>query len=180
MDGKSAGNGTDPSRDGKGPVTDGMKCSHHEEVVVCGIRRLSTISEKDADMDAPSVPCVHHNEWAGSNTTLLSSDKYLLSSGFTSFDSLLPDPGDDCASLLLACLHCRFSELLSLVPVTCERALVRCCPSCRYFSTSSEPIHTDTDCCSCNVNCDCSLMNSCQDASELLELAMEVSEVCYR
>ncbi|KAG5282755.1 hypothetical protein AALO_G00059600 [Alosa alosa] len=176
MDGKTTGTDLDVSRDRKGPVTDGLKSGHREEVVVSGIRRLSTISEKDADVS--SLDGVG-NQWAGSSSSLLSSDKHLLSSDFTSFESNMPDSGDDCASLLLACLHCRFSELLSLIPEACERSVVRCCPSCGYYRASKEPSRAN-DCCSCNMSCDCGLLDSCQETSELIELAMEISEVCYR
>lgn len=86
---------------------------------------------------------------------------------------------DDCASLLLACLYCRFSELLRLVPETCGRCLVRCCPSCRYYDAAKEPMQ-NSDYCNCNMSCDCGLLDSCQETSELIELAMEISEVCYR
>lgn len=56
--------------------------------MVCGIKRLSTISE----VDVVSLDGVG-SEWAGSRASLLSSEKHLLSSGFTSFDSHLPDAG---------------------------------------------------------------------------------------
>ncbi|XP_062396126.1 myoD family inhibitor domain-containing protein 2-like [Sardina pilchardus] len=170
MDGKTVNTDLDVSRDAKSPVTDGLKGGRRDEVVVSGIRRLSTISEQDAD--ASSLVVVG-NQWAGSSSSLL------LSSDFTSFESHMPDSGDDCASLLLACLHCRFSELLWLVPETCERCVLRCCPSCGYYSATREPARAN-DCCSWNLSCDCALFDSCQEASELIELAMEISEVCYR
>lgn len=95
------------------------------------------------------------------------------------FDLLICVSPDDCASLLLACLYCRFCDVMAMLPDTCERAFGRCFPSYKYYSTSDEP-SKGKDWCSCNVDFDCGFMNSCQDASELLELAMEISEVCYR
>ncbi|KAI5174203.1 Myod Family Inhibitor Domain-Containing Protein 2 [Manis pentadactyla] len=48
----------------------------------------------------------------------------------------------------------------------------------RYHHTSDES-HSRNDCnCSCDV--DCSLFESCHETSDCLELAMEISEICYR
>ncbi|XP_016363079.1 myoD family inhibitor domain-containing protein-like [Sinocyclocheilus anshuiensis] len=152
------------------------------EAVVSGVRRLSTISEQDGDAEAEPVSLVSSgdSEWAGSSASLCSRGKpSAQSSSFTSFESYQPDAADDCASILLACLYCRFCDVMAMLPDTCERAFGRCFPSYKYYNTSDEP-SKGKDCCSCNVDFDCGFMNSCQDASELIELAMEISEVCYR
>ncbi|KAK2500863.1 hypothetical protein MC885_021666 [Smutsia gigantea] len=48
----------------------------------------------------------------------------------------------------------------------------------RYRHTSDES-HARNDCnCGCDV--DCSLLESCHETSDCLELAMEISEICYR
>lgn len=134
------------------------------------------------------------------------SDKLRNSSSrFSSDESYQPDPGgishvqvdviklrspentnlllftpDDCAALLLACLHCRFHELLVLLPDTCERAVSRCFPSYGYIRSSSERGQQEKDCCNHKLELDCNCCGSCQDTGELIELAMEISEVCYR
>ncbi|XP_035193613.1 myoD family inhibitor domain-containing protein 2 isoform X3 [Oxyura jamaicensis] len=89
------------------------------------------------------------------------------------------DSNDECATLILACLFCQFWDFLIMLPDTCEHWLTdTCCPSNRYYQTSNEE-HTNNDC-NCDCDIDCSLFESCHETGECLELAMEISEVCYR
>ncbi|KFQ71716.1 MyoD family inhibitor domain-containing protein, partial [Phaethon lepturus] len=89
------------------------------------------------------------------------------------------DTDDECATLILACLFCQFWDFLIMLPDTCEHWLTdTCCPSNRYYQTSNED-HTNNDC-NCDCDIDCSLFESCHETGECLELAMEISEVCYR
>ncbi|XP_074862279.1 myoD family inhibitor domain-containing protein 2 isoform X2 [Carettochelys insculpta] len=86
---------------------------------------------------------------------------------------------DECASLILACLFCQFWDFLIMLPKACENWLTNvCCPSNRYHHTSSEN-HSNNDC-NCDCDIDCSIFESCHETSECLELALEISEVCYR
>ncbi|XP_036995729.1 myoD family inhibitor domain-containing protein 2 isoform X2 [Artibeus jamaicensis] len=89
------------------------------------------------------------------------------------------DTDEECASLILACLFCQFWDCLLMLPDTCEMVCTTlCCPSHRYHHTSDES-HSRNDCnCSCDM--DCSLFESCHETGECLELAMEISEICYR
>ncbi|KAM6387503.1 myoD family inhibitor domain-containing protein 2 [Pluvialis apricaria] len=89
------------------------------------------------------------------------------------------DSDDECATLILACLFCQFWDFLIMLPDTCEHWLTdTCCPSNRYYQTSNED-HANNDC-NCDCDIDCSLFESCHETGECLELAMEISEVCYR
>ncbi|NXF07342.1 MDFI2 protein, partial [Smithornis capensis] len=89
------------------------------------------------------------------------------------------DSDDECATLILACLFCQFWDFLIMLPDTCEHWLTdTCCPSNRYYQTSDED-HGNNDC-NCDCDIDCSLLESCHETGECLELAMEISEVCYR
>uniref|UniRef100_A0A8D2N2W7 MyoD family inhibitor domain containing 2 n=1 Tax=Zonotrichia albicollis TaxID=44394 RepID=A0A8D2N2W7_ZONAL len=89
------------------------------------------------------------------------------------------DHPDECATLILACLFCQFWDFLIMLPDTCEHWLTdTCCPSNRYYQTSDED-HGSNDC-NCDCDIDCSLFESCHETGECLELAMEISEVCYR
>ncbi|XP_034393916.1 myoD family inhibitor domain-containing protein 2 [Cyclopterus lumpus] len=151
--------------------------------LVSEVCRLSTISEQEPDKLDPN-PSSHDalgvSEWAGSSFSM-SSDKFKSSSsssGFSSDDSYQPESGDECAALLLACLHCRFHEFTVLLSDTCERAVSRCFPSYKYVTASSD--QQGMDCCNYKLELDCNCCGSCQDAGELIELAMEISEVCYR
>lgn len=87
---------------------------------------------------------------------------------------------DDCAALLLACLHCRFHDFMVLLPDTCERAVTRCFPSYMHVKLAGERDQQEKDCCSSKLELDCNCCGSCKDMGELIELAMEISEVCYR
>ncbi|XP_029137290.1 myoD family inhibitor domain-containing protein 2-like isoform X2 [Labrus bergylta] len=152
---------------------------------VSGVRRLSTISEQELEKLPDTDPSSHDplggSEWGGSSFSTCSDKFKNSSSPFSSDDSYLPDSADDCAALLLACLHCRFHELIMvLLPDTCERAVSRCFPSYKYIKASSERDQQGSDCCSCKMELDCNFCGCCQDAGELIELAMEISEVCYR
>ncbi|XP_048879321.1 myoD family inhibitor domain-containing protein 2 [Brienomyrus brachyistius] len=84
------------------------------------------------------------------------------------------DPGDDCASVILTCLFCRFSELLLMLPPLCEAAL-----SHRFSASAQQPPATNDDI-GCGLEFDCSALEVCLEAGECLELAMEISEICYR
>lgn len=95
------------------------------------------------------------------------------------FSSTLLILPDDCATLLLACLHCRFHELMVLLPGTCEGAVQHCFPSYKHITESGERDQQGQDCCNYKLELDCNFCGSCQDAGELIELAMEISEVCY-
>ncbi|KFZ62723.1 MyoD family inhibitor domain-containing protein, partial [Antrostomus carolinensis] len=89
------------------------------------------------------------------------------------------DSDDECATLILACLFCQFWDFLIMLPDTCEHWLTdTCCPSNRYYQTSDED-NANNDC-NCDCDIDCSLFESCHETGECLELAMEISEVCYR
>uniref|UniRef100_A0A8D1RC77 MyoD family inhibitor domain containing 2 n=2 Tax=Sus scrofa TaxID=9823 RepID=A0A8D1RC77_PIG len=89
------------------------------------------------------------------------------------------DTDEECASLILTCLFCQFLDCLLMLPDTCETVCTNvCCPSHRYHYTSDES-HSRNDC-NCNCDVDCSLFESCHETSECLELAMEISEICYR
>lgn len=151
--------------------------------LVSGVRRLSTISEQEPeklDTDSSSHDPRGGSEWGGSSFSVCSDKCKNSSSHYSSDESHQPDSGDDCAALLLACLHCRFHELMVLLPDTCERAVSRCFPSYKYIKASNEREPQGKDCCNYKLELDCNCCGSCQDAGELIELAMEISEVCYR
>ncbi|XP_044208523.1 myoD family inhibitor domain-containing protein 2-like [Thunnus albacares] len=168
--------------DGNTPVT-GFPPRKTMGKLVSEVPRLSTISEQELDkpdIDPSSYDPLGGSEWGGS-TFSMCSDKFKNSSSrFSSDDSYQPDTGDDCAGLLLACLHCRFYELMVLLPDTCERAVSRCFPSFKYITASSEMDQQGKDGLSSKLDVDCNCCSSCRDISDLLELAMEVSEMCYR
>ncbi|XP_068609791.1 myoD family inhibitor domain-containing protein 2-like [Brachionichthys hirsutus] len=148
-----------------------------------GMRKLSTIAEQESDKldNNPGSEDSQGSSESGGSSFSVCSDKFRNgSSHFPSDDSYQPDSGDDCAGLLLACLHCRFHDLMVLLPDTCERAVSRCFPSYRYIRASFEREQQGQDCCDYKLELDCSCCGSCEDAGELVELAMEISEVCYR
>ncbi|XP_034067047.1 myoD family inhibitor domain-containing protein 2 [Gymnodraco acuticeps] len=148
---------------------------------VSAVCRLSTISEQDKlDTDPSPTDPLGGSKWGGSGFSLCSDKLKNSSSHLSSDDSYQPGGGDDCAGLLLACLHCRFHEFMVLISDTCERAVNRCFPSYKYITALSERDQQGQECCNYKLELDCNCCGSCQDAGELIELAMEISEVCYR
>ncbi|XP_037334281.2 myoD family inhibitor domain-containing protein 2 [Pungitius pungitius] len=151
--------------------------------LVSGACRLSAISEKEPeqpDLAPPSREAPGGREWAGTSFSV-GSDKLKSSSSSGDFsleDSCQAGSGDACAALLLACLHCRFHEFVVLLLDACELAVGRCFPLYKYVAAASD--QQGSDCCNYNLEMDCNCCGSCQDAGELIELAMEMSEVCYR
>lgn len=86
--------------------------------------------------------------------------------------------GIDCAGIVLKCLFCQFYDMIPLLPASCEKAANHCCPNYQQVVTTPQsPASSDED---SYVDWDCGLFASCKDASDCLELAMEVSELCYR
>ncbi|XP_029102754.1 myoD family inhibitor domain-containing protein 2-like [Scleropages formosus] len=131
-----------------------------------GIHKLSTISEQEGDSGGGSVDSTEDEGFARSS-----------SSSSLSSDSFQPSIGEDCAAIILTCLFCQPSEFFRIVPLACKRAVDRCFPSCKYVFAAAEPVHDD--CCSCKLDLDCNILGSCHEATEVLELALEISEVCH-
>ncbi len=93
----------------------------------------------------------------------------------------LPDcvsPSVDCAGIILNCLFCQFYDMILMLPDSCERVASHCCPNYKQVVSAVEttPSSNDDSC----MDWDCGLLSSCQDASDCLELAMEISELCYQ
>ncbi|XP_014877279.1 myoD family inhibitor domain-containing protein 2 [Poecilia latipinna] len=85
--------------------------------------------------------------------------------------------GVDCADIVLNCLFCRFHDMIPILPDCCQGLTSHCWPSYRHVDHTGESLHSDdNDSC---VELDCGLFGNCHDASDCLELAMEVSEICY-
>nr|XP_020489444.1 myoD family inhibitor domain-containing protein 2 [Labrus bergylta] len=100
-----------------------------------------------------------------------------FSAASSTTDSMSPSQQIDCAGIILNCLFCRFYDMMLMLPASCERVANHCCPSYKQVMTTSEttPSTNDDSC----VDFDCGLCNSCHDAGDCLELAMEISQLCY-
>ncbi|XP_059183982.1 myoD family inhibitor domain-containing protein 2 [Centropristis striata] len=83
----------------------------------------------------------------------------------------------DCAGFVLNCLFCRFYEIILMLPASCERVVNHCCPNYKHVVTAMESATNSNE--DSHMDWDCGLFNSCHDAGDCLELAMEVSEICY-
>ncbi|XP_074054850.1 myoD family inhibitor domain-containing protein 2 isoform X1 [Macrotis lagotis] len=152
---------------------------HSDEKSVKGIV-INSVSEFNI-ADAPSKEAPNEKKLSASSTSLSSPEecqtKFSYLQNDTSFHQR--DNDDECASLILTCLFCQFLDCLLMLPDTCETVCINtCCPSHRYHHASDEN-HPRNDC-NCNCDVDCSLFESCHETSECLELAMEISEICYR
>ncbi|XP_066518766.1 myoD family inhibitor domain-containing protein 2 [Hoplias malabaricus] len=139
------------------------------------LHRLSTILERESgenNGDSGSAGS------SSSSSSLCSVDKYSTDCSSTESFSDSQDTEDACAGIVLNCLFCRFYDLCVTLPDTCERAAGRICPSYKYLTAPLEPVHSSDWNCKCDF--DCGLFDACHDTSECLELAMEISEICYR
>ncbi|XP_029467367.1 myoD family inhibitor domain-containing protein 2-like isoform X1 [Rhinatrema bivittatum] len=97
---------------------------------------------------------------------------------------------DLCATALLACLFCRFYDCLLLTPGACSlcsRALCsHCCrlcplpPACCSALPDTLPSLGEASCGGCCSGMDYTFLEACYQTTECLELALEISELCYR
>ncbi|KAL0978644.1 hypothetical protein UPYG_G00173270 [Umbra pygmaea] len=153
------------------------------------VRKLSVIPEYEpgpgnADTSQSSHDPQQPMEKASSTTSLFTGNKFsgnmTSSTSLSSSNSSSSQQSDtaDCAGIVLYCLFCRFNDLILMLPNSCDEVTYRCCPSYRQFSSSVEAMPSNDS--NCNCNFDCGLFDTCQDTSEFLELAMEISEICYR
>nr|XP_025965549.1 myoD family inhibitor domain-containing protein 2 [Dromaius novaehollandiae] len=152
---------------------------HTDEKPMKGIA-MSSVSEFSIT-DASSKDTEKEKKLSGSSTSSISSLGKCRKFTYIEDDASVHqrDSDDECATLILACLFCQFWDFLIMLPDTCEHWLIdTCCPSNRYYQTSNED-HANNDC-NCDCDIDCSLFESCHETSECLELALEISEVCYR
>ncbi|KAI9532390.1 hypothetical protein NQZ68_032588 [Dissostichus eleginoides] len=83
--------------------------------------------------------------------------------------------GVDCAGIILDCLFCRLYNMVLMLPDPCERLVNQCCPNYKQVITTLESTADDND---SQIDLDCGLCG-CHDAGDCIELAMEMSEICY-
>ncbi|XP_043834092.1 myoD family inhibitor domain-containing protein 2 [Dromiciops gliroides] len=152
---------------------------HSDEKSVKGII-INSVSEFNT-ADAPSKEAPNEKKLSASSASGSSLEECQTKFSYLQNDTSVHRRrhDDECASLILTCLFCQFLDCLLMLPDTCETVCINtCCPSHRYHHTSDES-HPRNDC-NCNCDVDCSLFESCHETSECLELAMEISEICYR
>ncbi|XP_040889371.1 myoD family inhibitor domain-containing protein 2 [Toxotes jaculatrix] len=146
--------------------------------------RLSETAEPEPGDTSRETDAQRPRECDSSSSPLLSLKMYLRRSSSTASsttDSLSSSQqsnmGVDCAGIVLNCLFCRFYDMILMLPDSCVRAANNCCPNYKQVipPVESTPSSDDDSC----VDLDCGLFSSCHDASDCLELAMEVSEICY-
>ncbi|XP_020791474.1 myoD family inhibitor domain-containing protein 2 [Boleophthalmus pectinirostris] len=92
-----------------------------------------------------------------------------LDSSSSSLTSQSSNTGIDCAGIVLNCLFCQFYDY--------QKITNQCCPNYQQVTpTAQSPVSSEE---SSYTDWDCGLLASCKDANDCLELAMEVSEICY-
>ncbi|XP_041638550.1 myoD family inhibitor domain-containing protein 2 [Cheilinus undulatus] len=142
-----------------------------------GISEETEPGETSRDDDDAQQP----KECDNSHSPLFSLKMYLrrsFSAASSTTDSLSPSQQSiDCAGIVLNCLFCRFYDMMLMLPASCERVANHCCPNYKQVMTTPEAtLSSNDDPC---ADLDCGLFNSCHDAGDCLELAMEISELCY-
>ncbi|XP_078392219.1 uncharacterized protein LOC144675034 [Cetorhinus maximus] len=103
-------------------------------------------------------------------------------SSYKSATSQLPPPvGEDaCANLLLSCLFCEFSDCCQLLPsLLLDTACgLLCCP-CQAARLPGAGERARLRECHCACDTETSIFEACQQAGDCMELALEISELCY-
>lgn len=109
------------------------------------------------------------------------------STKFTKRVNLFTVSGDACAAVLLACLFCRPLDCLLATLSGCNMCLCSLCSSiCGCEPTVLQPFMNVSGCCElcgglgarCCL-CDCPVCDICLQATECLDLAMEISQMLY-
>ncbi|KAK9529491.1 hypothetical protein VZT92_013579 [Zoarces viviparus] len=156
-----------------------------------GVTRASICSPSSVAQDQPKPLC------ALLPSSMEACTVYGLSQSFASIRSqeshkvttvhTEPDGDDLCAAILMACLFCH--------PLDCLLAMMRSCNECVWslcsFLCGCEPSTLrplldathHCDLCDClgvrRLLCDCSTCDICLQASECLDLCMEISQMLY-
>ncbi|XP_039468702.1 myoD family inhibitor domain-containing protein 2 [Oreochromis aureus] len=175
---------------GKGSVNGGeesstwVKGERIESEVQVSSWRLDTSTEMEPGETSRDTKAKLPRERDGSAAPLFSLKMYLRRSSSAetySTDSLSSsqqsNTGVDCAGIVLNCLFCRFYDMIHMLPDSCEGLANHCCPSYKHVITTAESASSSDD--DSYIDLDCGVFGSCHDASDCLELAMEVSEICY-
>ncbi|XP_062298119.1 myoD family inhibitor domain-containing protein 2 [Scomber scombrus] len=140
--------------------------------------RLGTTAETEPGETSRDAD-VRPRECDSSTSPLFSLKTYLRrSAASSSADSLSSSQqsnmGVDCAGIVLSCLFCRFYDMIHMIPDSCG---IHCCPSYKQVvSTMDSASSSDDD---SHIDVGCGLFSSCDDISDCVELAMEISEICY-
>lgn len=140
---------------------------------------INSVSEFNIT-DGPAKETPNEKKLSESSTSLPSLEECQTKFSYLQTDTSVHqrDTDEECASLILTCLFCQFWDCLLMLPDTCETMCVSlCCPYHRYHHTSDES-RSCSDC-GCHCDADCSLCEPCHETNECLELAMEISEICY-
>ncbi|XP_047390516.1 myoD family inhibitor domain-containing protein 2 isoform X1 [Sciurus carolinensis] len=141
---------------------------------------INSVSEFNIT-DGPAKETPNEKKLSESSTSLSSLEECQTECSYlqTNPSEHQRDTEEECASLILACLFCQFGDCLLMLPDTCEAVCTGwCCPAHGYQQAADQERPPGD--CSCNCDMDCSLFESCHETSECLELAMEISEMCYR
>ncbi|XP_054878929.1 myoD family inhibitor domain-containing protein 2 isoform X2 [Poeciliopsis prolifica] len=137
--------------------------------------RFQSVNASAEDKQGESSPQQRGDSLFPLKESQRKSPSCVMTSGLTSPPK--STMGVDYADIVLNCLFCRFHDMVPMLPDCCQGLTNHCWGSYRHVVHTGESLHSDDDD-SC-VELDCGLFGNCQDASDCLELAMEVSEICY-
>ncbi|KAK2862566.1 hypothetical protein Q5P01_002099 [Channa striata] len=146
-------------------------------------RRLSATAEAEPGETDKDPDVQQLRDCGRSSSPLFSLKMYLKRSSASqsstegSLSSQHSNTGVDCAGIVLDCLFCRFYDMMLRLPDSCERVANHCCPSYKQVVTTVESTPSSDN--NSWTDLDCGVFTSCHDANDCLELAMEVSELCY-
>ncbi|XP_045931665.1 myoD family inhibitor domain-containing protein 2 [Micropterus dolomieu] len=142
------------------------------------------VASAESEPGESSTEAQRHREGDSSSSLLFPLKMYLKrssSAASSTTESLSSsqqsNTGVDCAGIVLNCLFCRFYDMILMLPDSCKRVANHCCPTYKQVVTSVESTPSSNE--DSGMDLDCGLLSSCHDTSDCLELAMEISEICY-
>lgn len=171
-----------------------VKCDLHKETTGGATRAVSYNSLCPVENEQPKplftlLPpstCTIHEVHEASQS-VVSIGRSQESVKTVTVHSLRSDGEDACAAVLLACLFCRPLDCLLATLSGCNMCLCSLCSSiCGCEPTVLQPFMNVSGCCElcgglgarCCL-CDCPVCDICLQATECLDLAMEISQMLY-